>query len=182
MGVYPDETTAEKVAKVHFHDVVSRLIHAASADDAMRSAKKDLRFTKYAPFRLVAVDSGGVRSIVWDGSNRDMKVSKHTVNRCPLFTSSTLGDEAVKEARENLFGAMLRKSPNPQKQDAFHSHQWPSQPNISVCMERDDARTVSYAIVNVLQDSISMLYHDGMPNKNAPESELVLPRITDAVA
>jgi hypothetical protein len=182
MGVYHDETTVEKAAKLHFHDVITHLLHTGSAEEAVRLAKKDLRFTKYAPFQLIAVDTGGVRSLVWDGVERDMPVTKHTINRSPIFTCSTLGDSVVREARENLFGAMLRKSPNPQKQDSFHSHQWPSQPGISVCMERDDARTVSYTIVNVLSDSIAMLYHDGMPNRNAPESELVLPRVTDAVA
>ena len=182
MGAYPDEMTATKRSRRHFHDIIPKFIHHLAADEALSQVKKDLKFSQYAPFLLIGVDAGGVRSLVWDGVNNDMKITRHTISRCPLFTCSTLGDAAVKEARENLFGAMLRKSPNPQKQDAFHSHQWPSQPSISVCMERDDARTVSYGIISVLSDSISMLYHDGMPNRQAPESELVLPRVTDAVA
>jgi len=50
-------------------------------------------------------------------------------------------------------------------QDAFHTHQWPDRPEISVFMERSDARTVSRTRVEVGPRAVTMRYEpiDGEP-------------------
>jgi len=175
----PGEQAPEIREPISRGSIIPKLLHCDSAKGAIAAAQSAVDPEDHLPFRLIAVDGNGVQVLRSD--SRSLTTKRHTVNRAPLFTSSSLGDDMVEEARQNLFLAMLRKGPNPQKQDSFHCHRWPSQPHLSVCMERDDARTVSYSIVSVGQDAISLLYHDGPPNKDAPMTDLMLPRCTGAL-
>ncbi len=180
MGSYADDQAHLKNYRKDFGVLIPRFAHHATAAEALEQIRKDVKPGTYGPFSMLCVDGRSAYAITSDG--QELKDKKYTINRCPMFTCSTLGNKVVQQSRKNLYDAMLRKSPTPAKQDAFHAHQWPSQPHLSVCMERDDARTVSLTVVTMMADSVSMLYHDGMPNRNCPESELVIPKVSaDAV-
>lgn len=121
---------------------LAHLPHAAAAANALAS----MTLAHYAPFRLLAVDAAGVIEARWDRD--DLSLARYAL--APLcFVSSGMGDHLV-EPRLGLFAHWIGAEPmTPQRQDAFHTHRWPSRPDISVRMERSEARTVSTTAVAV---------------------------------
>ncbi len=108
----------------------------------------------YAPFRLVVVGPA-VLELIWDGVT--MVDVWHDLSGPMLFTSSSLGDERVHEPRLRLFESMIGQGNWDQRwQDAFHQHLWPGQEEISVMMERADARTVSTTVVERFESAIDL--------------------------
>jgi hypothetical protein len=100
----------------------------------------------YPPFRLVIVEPGSascaeprVADAFWDGRILVQNESR-AVPAC--FVSSGLGDSRALP-RLPLFATTVALNATAQEQDAFHRHVWPDRPEISVCMSRADARTVS---------------------------------------
>jgi hypothetical protein len=79
-----------------------------------------------------------------------------------LFTSSSLGDAAVERPRQDLFDRMFAGTHAswPEAQRRFHRHRWRERPEISVSMERVDAKTVSYTAIDVQPDCVELAYHD----------------------
>ena len=114
--------------------------------------------TSYRPFRLIIVRGSLVGEIVSDGRRLSSTAAALTGPR--LFTSSSLGDALVEEPRRRLFEQMIRDHRDgwPQGQWRFHRHCWPQQPELSVAMERDDARTVSRTVIDVRAESINFSY------------------------
>ena len=51
----------------------------------------------------------------------------------------------------------------PPVQDAYHRHVWPDRRHESVCMYREDARTVSMTVVERLTDAVAMTYYPESP-------------------
>ena len=126
--------------------LVPTLISSKTADSAV-GAISDEQLSVFAPFRLLAIDltSRGVRLVegIWDRVK--WRVVEHsTLPIC--FASSGLGDERV-SGRLELFRACEVRTEK--DQDAFHGHRWPTRPEVSVLMSRDDARTVSITRVEV---------------------------------
>ncbi len=104
---------------------------------------------RFEPFCLVAADAADGLRIVesfWDGR------LLQTTDLGPgpaCFASSGLGDEQV-QPRIPLFAELVvAAGATPAAQDRFHRHQWPDRPEISVLMERAEARTVSITGVEV---------------------------------
>ncbi len=121
-----------------------------------------------APFRLLRFSrrTGFVRELVWDGCNLGQRLSLW--HRQHWFSSSR--DEAdVVEARaaacERFFQqphsgrASLRKA---------HSQHGATGCHLSVCMHRDDARTVSYTEVVVRRTEAVMAYCPDSPCQGTP--------------
>jgi hypothetical protein len=76
-----------------------------------------------------------------------------------MFTSSSLGDQIAFTPRQTLFASLVVGGTDPlADQAAFHRHRWPSRPEISVEMLRDDAATVSRTAVEVRGRSMAMGY------------------------
>lgn len=131
----------------------------------------------YPPFRLVLADATGVCEYRSDG--RDL-THRHLgpINAGPyFFTSSGLGDHRVEAPRRALFDDMLS---DPTKhaidQRAFHQHVWPMQPELSVCMNRTDACTVSFTCVSVRRGAVLMEYLPGLACGDGSLSVLELSR------
>ncbi len=87
-----------------------------------------------------------VAEVRW--ARRHLSVARHGPG--PLcFVSSGLGDARV-AARLDLFEEMVAgPGPTAALQDAFHRHEWPERPEISVMMRRTEARTVSVTTLEV---------------------------------
>ena len=77
-----------------------------------------------------------------------------------MLTSSSLGDAMVEEPRRRLFDQLFVGEERSwlRAQRRFHQHQWRSRRDISVRMERGDARTVSHTFVSVGGGAIEFRY------------------------
>ncbi len=65
-------------------------------------------------------------------------------DRPHLFASSGLGDALVEGPRRQVFEQVFAPGCDwGSRQFAFHRHSWPDRKHLSVCMERDEARTVT---------------------------------------
>jgi hypothetical protein len=136
----------------------------------------------YAPFRLVVVDHTGLVELRCDG--RDLDLGPHTSLASPLlFTSSGLGDALVEGPRRRSFD---RYFAHPYglfaRQDAYHRSSWSDRPEVSVCMRRDDARTVSHTVVTLRADRVSLAYHGDAPDVPAGLFPIDLPHVPGGAA
>jgi hypothetical protein len=113
-------------------------------------------------FTVVDATGDGVRTVI----RRQI-----TVDTPLLFTSSSLGDALVEAPRQQLFQRMVveRRSGWLRGQERFHRHQWPSRPEISVRMERDDALTVSRTVVDVTRERRSLSYEAPLTGRSSRE-------------
>ena len=114
-------------------------------------------------FRLVVAQNTSAAIVMSDGVALSVELTK--LSRPIMLTSSSLGDAFVEGPRRRLFDRLFAGEARSwlRAQSRFHSHQWPSRRDISVRMERADARTVSQTIVNVSCRAIELRYR-------APES------------
>ena len=99
--------------------------------------------------RLLVGASDGVR----------MSIAEHPLTRPLAFTSSSLGDRAAEQVRLPLFWSLVGESRAPlAAQQAFHDHQWPACPELSVRMTRPEACTVSRTRIDVRGDRVALDY------------------------
>lgn len=132
--------------------IIPRLIGLADAGKATEALGR-LELERFEPFRLVAMDAGAgtgesVRIIesLWDGRS----LSTVALGAGPAcFASSGLGDWLAQPRLPLFEELVVDAGPTPAAQDEFHEHRWPDRPEISVLMERGDARTVSITRVHV---------------------------------
>ena len=129
------------------------------------------------PFRLVACD--GRSLMLWRSTEVIDEAEVEPWSGQPvMFTSSGLGDHLVEGPRRALFDDWFGDdaSAYAEEQAAFHRHQWPGQEHLSVCMHREDARTVSYTVVDVRPDGVEMVYHPDRPDLEAQNIAATLQR------
>ena len=138
--------------------IIPPLLDASSVTEAAEMAA-DLDPRLFNPFRVVVLQ----RMVAWlltsDGVT--LSVEAPDVTRPLMLTSSSLGDALVFASRHRLFEQLVMQHDGSwlQGQADFHDHQWPSRPEISVRMERPDARTVSRTTVDVTSRGIELDYH-----------------------
>lgn len=126
----------------------------------------------YAPFRLVLVADHSVLEFRGDGESL-WQGEATRIDGPVLFTSSGLGDSLVEGPRMALFSQHFRAARDlGAAQDEFHRHAWPDRRPLSVCMERDDARTVSYCVVEIEPRRVRMTYSPDSPDRAVPGSTL----------
>jgi hypothetical protein len=112
----------------------------------------------FEPFRLIMVQGREVGDATSDGRRVSIDASGLTVPM--LFTSSSLGDAMVEGPRRRLFNVMIgdEESTWLEAQCAFHRHRWRRCPELSVQMERTDARTVSRSVIDVRASTVEIRY------------------------
>jgi len=140
---------------------------ALAADTAIagleRVASEDLAGT--APFLMLGVDEGQAPlSLRWDGRQLERRLHPEGSG---LWTSSAFEPGAVDLARQELFQRRLSALPQDAEdaavlelQEAFHFSQEPAPGPLAVWMTRDDARTVSYTHLLMLQKQGVLRYLD----------------------
>ncbi|MFT3785504.1 MAG: hypothetical protein QM770_04990 [Tepidisphaeraceae bacterium] len=90
-------------------------------------------------------------------NGRELRVSVGPLPAQPaMWTSSSLGDALVDLPRRALFESMVIGSPC--SQDAFHDHTWAEAADVSVCMRRDDAQTVSRTVIERDSHCVTLRY------------------------
>ena len=109
-------------------------------------------------FRVALVQRATVATLTSDGTQGVIEVNDFT--QPIMLTSSSLGDELVEKPRQRLFERFFggEECSWTEAQIRFHSHQWRSRRDISVRMERADAKTVSHTFVSVTDSGIELRY------------------------
>ena len=120
----------------------------------------DLDLNDYRAFRMFIIDQkGNNRLFVWDGHSARIECNVTTPK-----SSSSVDSKNVKKKRKNLFRDLnLIESKDAKKFIDYHTSHLPSKSKDSVCMHRDDAKTVSLSHVNVTDQGIEFSYADGSP-------------------
>jgi hypothetical protein len=149
--------------------------------DSLRAAERlalDLNGAGFAPFRLILATRTEASVVVSGGGV--MPAAQHLAIKGPLlFTSSGLGDALVEGPRRRLFEQMCKEPAwRPEEQDSFHRHSWPRATQLSVCMRRPDACTVSHTIVELGRDTATLTYLPHAPDEPGPSVALHLPLAT----
>ncbi len=148
--------------------VIPQLLSASTVDEVFALATS-IDADRMMPFRLVACDGRSV--MLWRSTEPIEQAEVLPWSGEPMmWTSSGLGDHLVERPRRALFDDWFGDdaSAHLAEQHDFHRHQWPGREHLSVCMQRDDARTVSYTLVDVDPTSVTMTYHPDRPDRDAP--------------
>ena len=137
--------------------IVPATLDTESLDAALTTAA-NIDVQDYAPFRLLII--AGTRGFVFTSDGFRLSSARADLTRPYLLTSSSLGDHIVAGPRVHLFRRMMNTDSSAwlAAQQQFHDHQWPLRREISVLMERSDARTVSRTVIDVTRRDIRMFY------------------------
>jgi hypothetical protein len=137
--------------------IIPTLLDCGSVPDALEIAAR-LDPAHFNLFRLVVVHRMVAGVVASDGIT--LSVETVDVSRPVMLTSSSLGDDVVEAPRRRLFERLVVKNEGAwlRGQARFHVHQWPSRPEVSVSMERPDARTVSRTRIDVTSRASELCY------------------------
>jgi hypothetical protein len=137
--------------------VVPAILDTELLDAALTTAA-NINVQDYAPFRLLII--AGTRGHVFESDGFRLSCAHADLTQPYLLTSSSLGDHLVAGPRARLFRRMMNTDPPAwlAAQQQFHDHQWPLRRDVSVRMERSDARTVSRTVIDVTRREIRVFY------------------------
>ena len=126
----------------------------------------------YRAFRMFMIDRAGNNILcVWDGHTARLQ---RNVKRPK--SSSSVNAKHVKTLRRDLFENLnLAESQVSQDYLNFHASHLPGKSQESVCMHRDDAKTVSLSHVTVTSAGVTFAYADGSPCEAVLGSKVLLP-------
>jgi hypothetical protein len=138
--------------------IIPSLLDCGSVPDALEIAAR-LNPAQFNPFRLVVVQRMVAGVLTCDGLTPSVETMD--ISRPLMLTSSSLGDDLVEAPRRRLFERLMTRDAGAwlHAQARFHAHQWPWRADVSVRMERLDARTVSRSLITVSSKAIEFCYH-----------------------
>lgn len=133
---------------------------------------KRLDLDDYRAFRMFVIDlRGHNRLFVWDG--HQPRVER---NVAAPKSSSSVDAKHVKSLRRQLFvDSGLAGSTDRNEFIAYHASHSPSKSKESVCMHRDDAKTVSFSHLAVSAEKVDFSYSDGSPCEAKLSAPITLP-------
>jgi len=137
--------------------IIPYLLECASLNEALqRGAAIDPG--EFNRFRVAIVQRGTVATLTSDGT--EVAVEVDDLTRPMMLTSSSLGDVLVEKPRRRLFERLFGGEERSwgRAQIRFHGHQWWSRRDISIRMERTEAKTVSHTFVSVTDSAIELRY------------------------
>ena len=126
------------------------------------AATASLDPSAYEPFHLVVTDGTEAGLVSSDG--HEASTRWFPLVQPVLFTSSGLGDALVEGPRRRLFERLVLGAEDSwlDGQSRFHRHRWPGQPELSVWMERPDARTVSRSVIDVASNGEIDFFYESL--------------------
>jgi hypothetical protein len=140
------------------------------------AAFEALDLADLAPFTLVAMAPGGEPALLraWDGSRVTSAVLPVEAG---LLCSSSLGDARADAERRPVWERWRARPPaSVDGLRAVHRDHGAAPSAWSVCMHRDDARTVSFCEVEVGPEEIEMRYRGDSPCTAAPTHRVAIAR------
>ena len=171
------------------------LLHLGSAGEAAR-ALRDFRplLDEVRAFQLVIAEPGlggdaaSISRFAWDGAELKSARSPGPA----LFVSSGYDQQGAERARGELWRDFLTEAgapnrgpepgPDPGALAAFLAGHLPRKGELSVCMHRERARSVSRSVVVAQKTAVCLIYHDGPPcHADAPEFTRILARRPAAI-
>jgi hypothetical protein len=161
--ISPGDLPAPRPDTISRGKLIPSLLHLST----VRECEALLRGTdlyRYMPFRLIVLDGTELLDLIRDEESQELYV--RAIETLPLlFASSGLGDDMINGVRRPLFNEMLGGNfpPSADDQDAFHAYRWEERPEVSVCMERAEALTVSYTVIERDRDRLLLRYRDAPP-------------------
>ncbi|GAB4223307.1 MAG: NRDE family protein [Acidobacteriota bacterium] len=157
--------------------LVEALAPAPTADAALARLER-LDPTPYAPFHLALIPPPPEPSRLasWDGTSLALRAL--TDGDRPVV-SSTVDPERVRAARRRVWARIVgAREPDAQTLERFHRSHEPERGPRSVCMHRDDARTVSFTRVTVDGDGVTMAYAGDAPCRASAREIVRIDRAT----
>jgi hypothetical protein len=128
--------------------------------DGVATMLAGLSALEFGPFLLIAVAGAQVLEARRAPSQQAIRVERSPLDAPRVWSSSSLGDHLVVRPRSELFERVVLSSPAPHSQDVFHAHAWPERRAASVLMDREDARTVSTTVCELLGHRVRLRYTD----------------------
>jgi hypothetical protein len=137
--------------------IIPALLACGSVDEALEHCSK-LDAASFDGFRLLMVQNA--LAIIMTSDARALTHEVTNLSRPMMWTSSSLGDAVVEGPRRKLFDRLFDEDRGTwlPAQRRFHRHRWRRHPEISVMMERRDARTVSRTAIDVRSHVITLTY------------------------
>lgn len=123
----------------------------------------ETRLTDFPPFIVAVLEPGKpVMTFTWPGTPEDLWINPSA--DCPL-SSSSFDSVNVIGGRKELYAAQFPENhpADLQRMQAFHKSHAPEASAYSVCMHRDDARSVSLSRIAVSEKAIEFQYAPGAP-------------------
>lgn len=142
--------------------LLKHLSKEVNANDVC-NAFHDLTLSQFAPFTLLAFDlnllakNTSVMVLDWNGSSSSIYPTNS-----PLFSSS-VDLPQVTANRQLAYQQIVGKKPTQSSLLAFHKQHHSHEPHKSVCMHREDAKTVSFTQIIVTHKEQEMRYVAGSP-------------------
>jgi hypothetical protein len=171
-----EEGIAARPATVSRGSLIPRLVSAATLDE-VEARLRCLDLAGCAPFRLFGRDLVSATPLCWgwNGESIDRELLRAETG---LLCSSGLGDARVTRARTPVWERMrAARSPlTVEALRAFHRSHEPERSADSVCMHREDARTVSHSEISIGADEVALRYVDGPPCEGGVVSTIALRR------
>jgi transport and Golgi organization protein 2 len=137
--------------------VIVPAVLACGSIDAAVEAIDALDCRQFEPFTVVL--SNRTRGVSFTSVSTRCTRECFDVSAPRLFTSSSLGDRLVEPPRQLLFERLIAGAADRLAgQFRFHRHHWAGARHVSVCMERDDAATVSRTTIDLVKSGIHLDY------------------------
>jgi hypothetical protein len=145
--------------------VIPELMNESTLEDCVERLGS-MRLRGMNPFRLMMAVQGddGARVAVarFDAMELAFPLEVTSLVDPICLASSGLGDHLV-QGRLPVFDELVRPEPSAENQAAFHQHQWPEHPELSVLMSRAEARTSSVTTIEVEAGETPTVLYDPIP-------------------
>lgn len=140
-------------------EIVRSFASVESVIDAKRHFDK-LDLDQFRAFRLFVIERSGKNALfIWDGHQ-----ARTENNVVAPKSSSSVNAQSVKAGRvKQFYDANLDRSESIDDYLSYHSGHNPERSEKSVCMHREDAKTVSLTHISVDDVSARLAYADGSP-------------------
>jgi len=139
---------------------------------------ESLNLDDFRAFRMFMIEPTGRNLLmVWDGH-----AARVEVNVTGPKSSSSVDAKRVKAVRKQLFSDMgLDSSTSTEDFINYHSSHSPNKSKESVCMHREDAKTVSFSHVTVDLHKVTYRYADGSPCEAELSEPLSIPLVLEPI-
>ena len=142
---------------------------------AVRTAMAGLPLSRYRPFTLVSV-ALEERPVLFEWNGQEL--SHAGITEPGLVRTSSGSDQVGVERSRGALFRTAREAPDgltPEVLVALHRSHLPEKGQLSICMHRDEAVTVSFSLITVSHGQVLFRYVAGSPGETEGFTESFLP-------